>query len=79
MVDNIEKIIKGCVKGKRDAQAKLYKLYSKKMFGVCLLYTKDRTAAEDVVQDGFIRILKNISQYTGKGSFEGWIRRIMVN
>lgn len=74
-----EDIIKGCVAGKAEAQEALFKKYSKKMFGLCLRYTKDYSAAEDVLQDGFIKVLTNISSYKWKGSFEGWIRRIMIN
>lgn len=79
MADNLNDIIKGCVAGKLRAQEKLYKLFSKKMYGVCLLYTKDYSAAEDVLQDGFIRVYKNIDKFDHKGAFEGWMRRIMVN
>jgi len=49
------------------------------MFGICLQYTKNSTEAEDVLQDGFIKIFQKISQYRGEGSFEGWMRRIIVN
>ncbi len=78
-MEQINEIIKGCISGKRDSQEKLYKLFSKKMFGVCMLYTKDYTAAEDVMQEGFIKIFKHIGQFKNEGSFEGWVRRIMVN
>jgi len=78
-VTELDDIIKDCKAGKREAQAKLFKLYAKKMYGVCLLYTKDETAAEDILQDGFIRIITNIDKFRGDGSFEGWMRRIMVN
>ena len=74
-----EDIIKGCIAGKNEAQEALYNKYSRKMFGLCLRYTKDYSAAEDVLQDGFIKVLTNISSFKGKGSFEGWIRRIMIN
>ena len=74
-----EEIIKGCVSGKKEAQEALYIKYSRTMFGLCLRYTKDYSAAEDVLQDGFIKVLTNISSYKGNGSFEGWIRRIMIN
>lgn len=79
MTIQINDIIIGCKAGKLNARTQLYKLYAKKMFAVCLLYTKDYTAAEDVVQDGFIKIYEKIGQFKNKGSFEGWIRRIMVN
>ena len=78
-MEQLKKIVKDCKAGKRDAQAKLFKLFSEKMFGVCLYYCKDYTAAEDILQDGFIKVFKSIKQFESKGSFEGWIRRIMVN
>ncbi len=75
----LDKIIKGCVSGKRKDQEKLYKLFSRKLFAVSLIYTKDYSAAEDILQEGFIKIFTNIKQYKNKGSFEGWMRRIIVN
>jgi len=74
-----KEIIKGCVEGKTEAQGVLFKKYSKMLFGVCIRYTKDSSAAEDVLHEGFIKIFLNIASYKGKGSFEGWMRRIMVN
>ncbi len=78
-MENIEHIIKGCVDGKRDCQKMLYDKFSSKMFYVCLRYSKSREDAEDVLQEGFIKIFKNIAIFKLEGSFEGWIRRIMVN
>lgn len=75
----LEQIIKACKKNKHDAQKKLYERLSGKMFGVCLQYAKDYTEAEDILQDGFIKVFTKIAQYNFKGSFEGWVRRIMVN
>ncbi|MEI6820872.1 MAG: RNA polymerase sigma factor [Bacteroidota bacterium] len=74
-----EEIIKGCLKGDKIAQKALYDKYSAKMFGVCLRYLKNIDEAEDALQDGFIRIYGNIDTYNFKGSFDGWIRRIIVN
>lgn len=74
-----EKLVRGCAKGKAKAQEALYHKYYRTMFGVCLRYCKDRDVAEDVLQDGFIKVFKNIGKYRGTGSLEGWIRRIMVN
>ena len=74
-----EKLVRGCVKGKARAQEQLYHQHYRTMFGVCLRYCKDRDVAEDVLQDGFIKVFKNIGKYRGSGSLEGWIRRIMVN
>ncbi len=72
-------IIKGCVAGKREFQKKLYETFSGKMLFVCFRYCKSREEAEDVLQDGFIKIFKYINTFKFEGSFEGWVRRIMVN
>lgn len=79
MADNLDKIIKGCKKNKPEAQKALYEHLSRKMFGVCLQYSKDYTEAEDVLQDGFVKVFTKISQFNFNGSFEGWVRRIVVN
>lgn len=65
--------------GNVRAQAKLYELFAPKMFGVCLRYAKDSTEAEDNLQEGFIRVFTYIDKFRHEGSFEGWMRRIMVN
>ena len=75
----LDDIVKGCVTGKPEAQEALYRKYSGKLFGICLRYTKDYSAAEDVLHEGFIKILTNISSYKGTGSFEGWMRRVVIN
>ena len=75
----LDDIIKGCVAGKAEAQETLYKKYSGKLFGISLRYTKDYSAAEDVLQEGFMKIFTNISSYKGTGSFEGWMRRVLIN
>jgi RNA polymerase sigma-70 factor (ECF subfamily) len=72
-------LVKDCKKNRPDAQRKLYERFSGKMFAVCLQYSKDYTEAEDILQDGFIKVFTKISQFDFKGSFEGWVRRIMVN
>jgi RNA polymerase sigma factor (sigma-70 family) len=74
-----EEIIKGCISGKPEAQEALYKKFSSKLFGISLRYTKDYSAAEDVLQEAFIKIFNNISGFKGTGSFEGWMRRIVIN
>ncbi len=78
-MNNIEKIIKGCQKGKPASQRVLYDLFASKMYGVCLQYCKDHTEAEDCLQEGFIKVFTKIKKYRFEGSFEGWVRRIMVN
>jgi RNA polymerase sigma factor (sigma-70 family) len=79
LIENLDDIIKGCMANKPPFQEKLYKIFSKKMFGVCLRYAKDYTAAEDILQDSFIKVFNKISQFKFDGSFEGWMRRIVVN
>ncbi|MCR9253458.1 MAG: sigma-70 family RNA polymerase sigma factor [bacterium] len=74
-----EKLIDGCVKGKSWAQKSLYEKYSPLMLGVCIRYLKDRDDADDVLVQGFMKVFSNISKFRNEGSFEGWIRRIMVN
>jgi len=76
---DLEEIIKGCIFRKREYQSKLYKLFSKKLFAVCYSYSKDYAEAEDTLHEGFMKIFSNISQYSFKGSFEGWMRKIIVN
>ena len=72
-------IISGCVKGDKKAQKALYDKYSAKMLGVCVRYFKNIDEAEDALQEGFIRIFNNIDKFRNDGSFDGWIRRIIVN
>lgn len=73
------RMVRGCVKGQPHYQEALYTRYYRKMFGVCLRYAPDRETAEDILQDGFVKVFKNIGSFEGKGSLEGWIRRVMVN
>lgn len=73
------RLIKGCMRNDRQAQYQLYNMLSAKMFAVCLRYSNDRESAEDLLQEGFIKVFNNIDKYRGDGSFEGWVRRIFVN
>ena len=72
-------LVKGCIRGEPGAQRELYERYAKPMLGVCYRYTKSLKDAEDVLQDGFVRVFTNIRQYKSEGELGGWIRRIMVN
>ncbi|MFT4523502.1 MAG: RNA polymerase sigma factor (sigma-70 family) [Bacteroidia bacterium] len=74
-----EELIEGCIHEDRDVQGMLYNKYANKMYGVCLRYCNSKEEAEDVLQDAFVKIFDKISLFRGDGSFEGWIRRIMVN
>src|SRR5580704_5284226 len=75
----IEELLIRCKAGERKAQELLYKQFAAKMMGVCLRYAVDRMEAEDMLQNGFIRVFKKMNDYRGDGSFEGWVRRIMVH
>jgi len=75
----IDSLLDGCRKGDRKAQETLYKTLASRMMGVCMRYAKDTFEAEDVLQMGFVKVFQKVSEFRGDGSFEGWIRRIMVN
>ncbi len=72
-------LIDECLKNNRIAQKQLYEKYSRKMFGVCLRYAKSKEEAEDVMADVFVQVFTKLSSFKRDGSFEGWIRRIVVN
>ncbi len=74
-----EKLIESCKKQNIRAQGRLYDKYSSKFLGVCLRYTSNKQEAEDLLHDAFIKIFTKIEQYSGQGSFEGWMRRIVAN
>ena len=76
---NEDILVKKCIEGDNRAQKKLFDLFAPKLFGVCLRYMKDHDLAQDTLQDGFVKIFTKLSHYNGKGSFEGWMRRITVN
>jgi len=75
----INDLMEGCRAGDRKMQELLYKQTASKMLAVCMRYAKDRMEAEDVLQMGYIKVFQKIKEYRGDGSFEGWIRRVMVN
>jgi RNA polymerase sigma-70 factor (ECF subfamily) len=72
-------LLEGCKKGDRTAQRKLFDSLAPKMMALCLRYTGDSQTAEDVLQDGFVTLFTRLDSYSGKGSFEGWARKIFVN
>lgn len=74
-----QELLKGCLEERQDCQRELYKRFAGKMMVVCMRYAKDRYEAEDMLQDGFMKIFDNIGKFKQEGSLEGWIRRIMVN
>ncbi len=74
-----KELVELCKKNDRRAQKELFEKYSSKMFGVCKRYVKSHEDAEDVLIEGMYKVMAKIHLYKGKGSFEGWIRRILVN
>lgn len=76
---NPEKLIKECRKNNLKAQSTLYQTYKNTLFSLCLKYCRNIEEAEDNLQDSFIEIFNNIKKYSGKGSFEGWMKRITIN
>jgi RNA polymerase sigma factor (sigma-70 family) len=73
------KLLKRCMQGDSHAQGQLYRTYSAKMFAVCLRYMQRHQLAEDVLQEGFVKVFLHINTYKGTGDFEGWMRKIFVN
>lgn len=79
MTENLEDIIEGCRHKNPKPQHLLYERFSARMFGVCLRYAGSYEDAQDVLHEGFIKAFEKIGQFQGKGAFEGWLRRIMIN
>ena len=74
-----DELIQRCLRRERDAQRQLYDTYSSKMYALCHRYVKSSMDAEDVLVTAFMKVFDKIGQFKSEGSFEGWIRRIMVN
>jgi RNA polymerase sigma-70 factor (ECF subfamily) len=79
LADISEKIIAGCKKGDRRSQEELYRILAPGMYGICLKYADNKDDAKDFMQEGFIKVFQKIEQYRSEGSFEGWVKRIMIN
>lgn len=78
LLEQNKQLIQACIDGDRHAQSRLYELFAPKMFAVCMRYAKTREEAEDILQEGFIQVFKSLETFKFAGSFEGWIRKIMV-
>jgi len=79
ILPDFSEIIDGCKKGNRKFQEKLYGHFASKMFAVCMRYAPSREDAEDLLQEGFLKVFNSIDGFKNEGSFEGWIRRIFVH
>lgn len=74
-----EQLLEAILRQDATAQRRLYEKYARKMFGVCLRYARSREEAEDLLQDGFLKVFQKLSSFKCEGSLEGWIRRVIVN
>lgn len=79
MIPNQADIIKQCLKGEEHAFQTLYETFASKMLGVCKLYVRETAEAEDLLQEGFMKVFDQLNTFKNEGSLEGWIRRIIVN
>ena len=77
--EKLNDIIEGCKNQKNRSQKALFETFYGKAMGICMRYVKDEDAANDVVQEGFIKLFKNIESFKSQGNFEGWLRKIFVN
>ncbi len=77
--EKLKEMIDGCLLNNRKAQQELFKFFYGKMLAICMRYTNDRDTAQEVLQEGFIKIFEKIGTFDYNGSFEGWVRRIIVN
>lgn len=75
----LELLIEGCINNEPAAQKAIYQKYAGKMFAICLRYGKTKMVAEELLQTGFVKVFTSIGRFRNEGSFEGWVRRVMVN
>lgn len=79
MAEKLDILIKGCKRGKPRSQEELYRRFASAMYGVCLQYASGEEDAQDILQDGFIKVFAKLDQVKNPAAFPGWIRRIMIN
>ncbi|MEO5782069.1 MAG: sigma-70 family RNA polymerase sigma factor [Ginsengibacter sp.] len=79
LLEQPTELIQACINGDRYSQSHLYGLFAPKMFAVCLRYSKNREEAEEILQEGFVQVFQSLKNFKYAGSFEGWIRKIMVH
>lgn len=78
ILEHLNQLIQDCINGNRLSQHQLYNLFAPKMFAVCLRYSKNREEAEEILQEGFFQVFRSLKNFRHEGSFEGWVRKIMV-
>lgn len=74
-----EQLIQKCLRNEPKAQKQFYKAFAAKMYGICLRFVKNEMEADDLLQEGFIKVFENLKNFRNEGSIEGWVRRIIVN
>ena len=79
MTDTLKILIEGCIKGDPGSQEKLYRQFCAAMYGLCLQYASSEEDAQDILQDGFLKVFKKIGQVKEAKAFPGWIRRVIIN
>jgi len=72
-------LLRQCLDGDHNAQKQVFEMYAPKMMSVCMRYGRHKLESEEIMQDGFVKVFTNLHKFEYKGSFEGWVRRIMVN
>ena len=75
---SVEQLLAGCLRGESAAQTAFYGRFAPELFGVCLRYAHSRADAQDILQEGFIRVFERLGQYQGNGALEGWLKRVLV-
>lgn len=79
MAEKLEILIKGCKKGRPKSQEELYRRFACAMYGICLQYASSEEDAQDIMQEGFIKVFAKLDQVKNPAAFPGWIRRLMIN
>ncbi|MFA5417653.1 MAG: RNA polymerase sigma factor [Bacteroidales bacterium] len=75
----MDNLIDGCIKGKTKARQELFHQYRRMLLGICMRYARDKSEAEDILIEGFFQIYTKIGTFSNEGSFEGWMKRVVVN
>lgn len=78
-IQSDKELVISCLKNNREAQHLLYKRFASKMYGICLRFSHGDNQAQDILQEGFIKVFSNLPKFRFEGSLEGWIKRIVVN
>ena len=79
MAEKLDILLKGCKKGKPKSQEALYRRFASAMYGICLQYASSEEDAQDIMQDGFVKVFRKLDQVNNPAAFPGWIRRVMIN